>query len=432
MTARLDYFLHLAEPSPMRVVERYANGSGVVELTIFKVGTINLAKTATGTNASLDVTRDVLLDMSRNFYKVDRPVGVFTDRHGYDKGGAQIAFYEAVWVEDKHLRARVWCCAALLAEVEAGMWRGFSVEAAKDRENSSGPLPGWSLYGGVFTNNPGSNVNNRLEMEKIAASAVVEFDFKVEGDSGETPKEEVPKPESPPVRRPAQEVRMSEVTTISLAAHQEEVSKLQAAIATEKSSVASMNGRLSTAQEQIAQLTGETVRLADELKVAHAELASHRGSAQAKDLRVAALEKLNREQATTIATQAASIERVTAESDKAAIIALVHEAVDAKVPPALFSGHEEDPVGWMRSRFASLDAFKDHVKVLAGVGPKVPDSTTVKAGSDPSKRESDPNAKDTNDGGALVLTEDNLYDGVESESQAKARLDRFKKQQASK
>lgn len=184
--------LAAAAPIDARLIEKNPDGSIVVEVPItVETPVIDLSKTQGGGAKKGSITIDDLRQMESNFDN-KRPVTVgFHDTpaaHNRDRSGAQDAFFEAVRLSGRTLWGRIWVSAARAADILLGRWRSFSIEAQQDPENSTTAKAGWDLFGGLWTNRPGSDLNFKIAMADGGTAErrmIATVDFRLAPDKGD-------------------------------------------------------------------------------------------------------------------------------------------------------------------------------------------------------------------------------------------------------
>lgn len=337
--------MQLSEPVQIKVIHRRDNGSGIVEIPLLPQTEIDLARTEGGGKGRIAVTHAVLEEIARNFasYPGPVPIGVSPHVNFEERGGFAPGFINAVKVQDGRLFGEVDLIAPLFAEVEAGGWRGFSVEIARNLKTATVELQGWALTGGVFTNRPATDVHFRIAAEnKIETDGVATINCLFVGEENE----------------------MDEKSTASGAA---EVTALEAKLATKEQLISTlratadnMAGEKKALEAQLEEtnkdLKAANIALADE-KAQHAALADQHAHVTRK---LADVEASKRE--TEVKLEA---EQTRALKDQ--VLEIVHGAIDRGVSAALFEGVEEDPVAWFRSKFTTTDALGKFIEALPTV-----------------------------------------------------------------
>ncbi len=366
--------LVLGSAVEMKIIRENPDGSGVVEIPLSVTATFERSLTESGGEGEDRLTVEMLREMAANFDAHSRPVPVGPSPHKKfgDRSGASPAFVDEMFMRGDTLFAHVFAIAPLFAELKAGMWRGFSIEAAPDLEWPTGPVPGWSIYGGVFTNRPALPVNFRRP-DAIAASVafINSLDERQrEDDMGEknasASAEATPRAES-----------------ISLEAHEHKLGAVKAELSTKQEQVESLTTRLEGVRGEANGLREQLQKVSGELDLAVAERSARDAKIQQLEVKV----KTRDERVKALEAAVGKAQESEAEmKDKYLgdrIKALIVEAVDDKVPPALFDGHGNDPVAWMEAEYASFEAFERAVNRLRGVGSKLGSGKDVKSGHDP-------------------------------------------------
>lgn len=146
---------------------------------------------------------------------------------------------------------------------------------------------------------------------------------------------------------------------LSMTALQADKIRLEAEVAQRDKAIEAMQKSGEAAAADKTALSNEI----NELRVKFAAISAEAGSATT---RVKDLEK------SLDATKAENV-RLTAELKKVSdsqigdqVTRIVRAAVARGVDPAFFDGSEKDPVAWMSSRFASLDAFRTVAEAIPG------------------------------------------------------------------
>lgn len=169
----------LSTPAPLRILERLANGGMVAEFPILRCGTLDLSLAAKG-SGTLAVTREMLDEIVANSaaWPGPLPLNVAPHRDWNETSGAAPGFIDALVRRGDDLVARCTLGPGLSMSIDAGEWRGFSVDLAKNAKLPSRSFAGWCVTGGVFTNRPAAAVNFSVE-QSAAAEASAEIAFAV-------------------------------------------------------------------------------------------------------------------------------------------------------------------------------------------------------------------------------------------------------------
>lgn len=209
------------------------------------------------------------------------------------------------------------------AVVEERGFFAFSIEASLDLTTATGDIDGWTLTGGIFTNNPALNVN---------------FSTAQRGD-GDFP-------------------RADDSIALRGGGRKEEGNMAPTAT-------------LETLQADVTRLTAETKQKDDRakaLEAENAELKKKLDAAPAADKvvalehRMTALEESNK----SLKLENDSLKKQTLARDVAQI---VDTAIRAGAPPAFFGEWQKDPIAFLETRFGGkVEALKASVDAL----PKQP------------------------------------------------------------
>lgn len=358
----MDTAAHLLLAADVRVLSESPNGSGVVEIPILTEAS---AERIDLDGADLD---GIVTNARRGW---DGPLGVGPSPHRDfgERGGPQEAF---IVQETVHRRgAQLWATieivdADLFAQIKSGKWRGFSVELIHSTHmpevlQDQHAFDGWVLVGGIFTNRPATNSTFRIAAEAVDTESVWS-----------------------PIG--AEETKMDEKTqkTVSLDAHEAKVTEIQGALDLETQKAQRLAGQIADKDGAIRELEARVATLESETTLATAS--KTKLEAQAK--RLSAENQVLTTRATELELQVGEQEKATT---KGRILDVISAATDpasndnkasGALPPAIFHGHEADPVAWLEANFASLDAFEQHVDRLRGFSP-VKAASTPKSGHDP-------------------------------------------------
>jgi hypothetical protein len=376
------------DPFPMRVIEEREDGSGVVLIPLaVEAAEIDLDKTASEAKGKGKLDKKNLEDMVRNFglWPGPVPIGFHPHQEFEESGGPAPGFINRVFVEEAEGTL------ALMGEVDLGpfafvivvverAFRGFSVETMTSPETATVVLKGTVLVGGVFTNRPGLDVHFDLAASMRYHSGP-KYNFEgwrrgVVSLSIGTPARRAEEGETMTVEELKALLKEGGVDVDELKSLGEDVKSIAAAVAklTEKE------------PEKKKEEEEEGEETVEELQ---ASVKALRGD----------LTKLT----TSFVTDRNSVlsERV---------LVTIKKAIDQKnVPPALFEearGDKGDPVKWLRSRYANIDAFESFVEAL----PTTADPSTS-SGSGEEAEDSVPyklSAKAKSELNQSGLTEDDL------------------------
>jgi hypothetical protein len=399
--------LTASNPAEVKVIEAREDGSGVVEVPILSLGTLNMG------GQDLKITDAVLDELVANFkvYPGPVPLGVSPHQEFGDRGGPQAGFFEQLYKADGQLWARMdlapWLFASLCRD---RVWRGFSVEMIRNLAHPSRKFEGWVLVGGVFTNRPASDVVFKVAAEADDAVGVYS---RLSADAS------------------AQEDTMAEEKTVSLATHEAKLAEVRAEATGHKERAVAFETQATSLR---AELKGSTEKVADletKLSTATSELlvTNSRATGLEAQLRQANVDKRALE--TRVTEAEAKMKEQMDKENGAEVSRVVLEAIKAGVPPAIFDGYAADPVAWLGANYASLEAFKTAVERIRNVGP------TVKLDAKPEKSgKADTTAADQADAAlspdvAATLKKagvnlDVNYTGVTTEDEARKRFEAFK------
>ncbi len=221
------------------------------------------------------------------------------------------------------------------------------------------------------------------------------------------------KPKTPPV---------DGAKTVSLTFHEGELAKKTdeitaqtQMISTQKDALTSTEGRLATANVALTDAQAD-------LATANTDRDIERAKANRLDIET----KAQRKEITTLSTTLTEAnQKLQVQADattKTGVVALITSAVEAKVPPAFFEGYEADPVAWLNSNYASLDAFTSQVaRLTAAVSGKSVIVAPVKSGHDPATDNSDDAALTDEERKVLAKHGGDTYLGVETAEEAMKR-----------
>lgn len=323
-----------AAPASLRILRTNPDGSGVVEMPILRAGTINRALTSGGGDGELTITPEDLAQMAANFSAWPGPVPIHVQPHRSwsESAGKAPGFIEAMEVRGRDLFAQIFLVSDLFREVRSGEWRGFSVDIAKGIELPTASFATWAVWGGVFTNRPAADVHFRHEQIAAEAAATV---AQFVGD---------------------QENEMADEKSASLEAQlnvkDKEIEALQTELRTVRNAADSAKNASEKASLESSKLSIENATLAAQLKAERATKSELQATIESLGADVERLrEQFNQERNANLAS---SIHKV------------VKKALERGVDGAVFEGYEKDPVRWMKTTFASFEAFDAHVQALRG------------------------------------------------------------------
>lgn len=337
------FYAYLRDVADLVVIRERPDGSGLVEIPILRTGTIDLARTATGTEGSVTFTRDDLVDIATNYASYPGPVPAGFVDHSEDRGGAQPAFVDAMRVEGDTLLAtfdlNAW---AFDQVVKQRAYRGFSIEGAKNLQKPTRSFEGWVVKGGLFTNQPAANVEYKVaaaSSDTAEETVTVSFALARKGDNMPDPKTELALEEAV-AQAKAEKKRADDLTAERDAAN----AKLQEATrATERS-----DAELSHANAKVRRLEAQVADLETDKAKAVAELSATKKKAAEAELSILDGQVRDRIQA----------------------------AIDAGVSPAVFAAAREgDAATWFNDSFKSLEAFD----AFLGAMPKT-ETPTIPSG----------------------------------------------------
>jgi hypothetical protein len=371
---------HLAQARTLqaRIISRRPDGSGgVVEVPIIaETPFIDFSMTEGGGPKEGKITREMLQEMDRNFAVLARPVKVGTDHQTFAEREGVINYTR---MEGDVLWAGIDMGEPMFSNFALRrLWQAFSMEGRKNLKRPTQEIPGWVLTGGIFTNEPATDSNFRMESE-----------------------------------------------TVSLTFHESKLAEQRDALAAKDAEIERIKASATGQDEKISALTAERNDAQAALNAANDEKAA----AVAKATRLEAEAKNLRQTRDALQIALTEKEQEVNEQRKVSLSSkvseIVTEAIDAGVPPAAFYRDGENPADWMDSNFVSLEAFEKQVAQLKSVASgKVVPLKDVKSGHDP-KAASDPERVELTEKDKAVLSKFGLgkvdYRGVSSEAEAKLR-----------
>jgi hypothetical protein len=339
--------MKLSHPIEVKVLERRENGSGVIEVPLLPATEIDLSRTASGGDGKASITVDHLNEIAANFAMFPGPVPIGVAPHVEDMSDRSVS------VKGSTLFGVLDLTAGLFAEIEAGGWRGFSVELAKNLKTATVGLTGWALTGGVFTNRPATDVHF-----KIAAS-------------GET--------EAADRASVFQRLQGEKESVMS----DDRIASLEADLSTQKELVTSLRSQTDNMATESATLEASLTEAKKDLGAANIALSEAKAKLGALEDDAAHLRKqLSKEQQERREAEV----KLEAEQNRAlrdSVLELAQAAIDRGVSAKHFEGIEEDPAAWFNKRFVSLEAMTQFIEAM----PTVKESA-VRSGS----KQSDQNA----------------------------------------
>lgn len=373
-----------SKPLELKIIKRRENGSGVVSIPICREHQeFDWSKTSGGGPEKGALDLEMLQQMVANFkaYPGPVPIGVSPHVEYGDRAGFSPGFVESLTLRGSVLWAEIDLCAPLFYEVvEMSGWRGFSIEAVRDLELPAAKMDGWVLTGGVFTNRPSADINF-----KIAADTKAEYAAQGVSRSHFTDPDDVKE-------RGKETGKMEDKDMISLASHEAKMRPIQTELETEKGKVEKLTLRLEAAQTENEKIGSENKELKKKLLELEAEHSAVKANADRDAVRLGHMETTNKQ-------LQAKVDEITAELTTERNVKLAEDvkeviqaAVSAGVPPAIFDGHQTDPVAWMNARYVNFNAFKTETEKFYSVKGLKLDSAPVKSGHDPAKAD-DPTPK---------------------------------------
>jgi len=342
-------------PTDILIVKRRDDGSGVVELPILAEASIYMGLTASAQDKHETITVSDLQNAAENAAGWPGPLPVTRQPHRKtfsETADKADGFIDRLWVNGKQLMARIDLTASLFAEVVARQWRGFSVDFFRGIKLPTSEFKGFTVVGGVFTNRPAAPVHFKLE--GLFAGAVT-------GDGGcsflslRLESAEVPMPEPADLS-----VKLATAEAEALSLKDQKIS-LETKLAEAKAENASLEARVSTAEKAAEGARAESMS---------AKQIADRAKSEAKDAetRIASLETERKDLRAQLAIK-------QDEAVAAKVSSMCRGAIKEGVPPAqlsAFGDWEKEPLKWLRSTFASLEAAETFVKAMprgANLGP---------------------------------------------------------------
>ena len=356
---------HFFEATPIKVIRKRENGSGIIEIPI--------AAVTTGQGGELEITSEIIAELVANFASFPLvPSGTSPHVDFGQRSGFSTAFINSVELRDGVLFGQLDLVAGLYDEVvEQGGWRGFSVEIHKDVELQTRMIPGWTLTGGVFTNRGDvRDAHFKIAAEGIVSSERTATHFTSllphETGKGSNMADQVATPANDGVKMAAQ-MDLNTALVADKKALETRVADLSAETRLVKAEKESALTALQVAKDEQLSLEAKVTRLEADARTAKATVTELR----------AGVERLSSELAVS---QAVNLDIKVQE--------VIDEAIAAKVPPANFEGHDAGPGAWMQGIYTSFDSFKKQVETMLESGLVVGKGVQTKSGHD-SKKGSD-------------------------------------------
>lgn len=366
--------LMASQPVEWKLVTRNPDGSGVIEMPVLSASSIDRSLTAGGGEGRLEIGVEQFEQFIANFQKYPGPVPVGTGDHvGYgERSGPQPGFVEGLSHDGQRLWARIWLDASLMAEVQSGHYRGFSIEfSARGIKLPTADLEGHVLVGGLFTNRPAAPVHFKPPADLVAAGMALE-EFEVVSLSIR-----------PEKAQPQMEASMAD-TNKGLESLQAETDSLKADLEVRDKNISALNSQIADGKQAIEALeTKAAEALAAKAKL-QAEYNTLKAEATGKDGVIAELQGKARKSEKEIETLRAQIkEREDAELAEKTI-ALCERGVAAGMKPATFDGHESDPVAWLRSHYGTAEVLENVVQAFES-NESPAQKPALSSGHDPAK-----------------------------------------------
>jgi hypothetical protein len=357
--------MQLSDPVEIRVLRRRENGSGVIEIPLLPATEIDLARTATGTEGKASITVADLEQIAANFPRFPGPVPIGVQPHQDfgDRAGFAPGFVDALVVRGDTLFGQLDVIAPLFAEIEAGGWRGFSVEISRNLKTATVDLDGWALTGGVFTNRPATDVHFRIAAsDKGAAELTAAHSITIR-----------PRPEDE-VRNMADKVPPADPGA-------DRVVTLEGQLKTQESLVGTLRAQAESMAGDKTALEARLRESAKDLKAANIALAEAKASMAALEDEKGHVEKRLKKSEAERRENEIKLEAEQARSLSESVRELATKAIDRGVSAKHFEGLEEDPAAWFAKRYVSLEAMSQFLDAL----PTVKESATT-SGRKPDER----------------------------------------------
>jgi len=331
-------------PAEIKILSERPDGSGVIEMPILsEMQKIDLALTASGTKGTDSITRADMEAAVANFteWPGPIPVHVYPHRSFQETAGPGDGFIDKLFIRAGQVWAQMDLTAPLFAEVKGRRWRGFSIDGARRIKTATKAFVTFTVYGGVFTNRPASDVHAR-----VAASSAVDADLRtiyvplLKG--ADMPPENEEKDVT--VRLATAEAKVTQ--------KDEELVKLNAKLSDANAAVTAAEKRADAAERKLAENAGE---------VATVRLSAERKSSDLKD----AEERIESLESTTKDLRA-KLSAKESEGVAAKVMSLCGAAIKSGVPPSKikqFGDYEKDPVKFA-SGFGSMETLELVLKSL--------------------------------------------------------------------
>ena len=327
----------LQRKADIKVIKRNPDGSGVVRIPVLRTGALDLADD----QGPIQVTRDLLREAVANFrdYPGPVPIGVSPHRPFLERSGPSPGFVESLTVDGDHLVADLWLVAGLFAEVESGVWRGFSVEFFDQGLSlPSKRMEGAVLVGGVFTNRPAAHVHFAPAFGKAAEALAVALELGPVSRVKETP-----------MSKTAEELQAE------LDSATEQIRQLEAKAKEARSGKSDSEEQLKSASADAARAKATERRLEAEKAEAEEALAESKARLEGAEKRQKELE--------------AKVDKLTVNETSREVRLIVEEAIDSGVAPAIFEGYDENTAKWLEGSYGSAENLKAVIAKLPKEGP---------------------------------------------------------------
>lgn len=335
------------EATPIKVITRRENGSGVIEIPIAATSQVFGA-----------LTVDIMRDFVANFDSFPIvPVGVSPHRDFGDRAGFSPAFINSVELRDDMLFGRLDLIAPLFAEVvELGGWRGFSVEARKNLKTTIGNgevtrnISGWVLVGGVFTNRPA--VDSHFKIAAEGSSGNYSVPITPVDSGGDDTMSDHNKP------APGDGAQIGVLTAENKALEADKKT---------------LGARVTTLGEELRESRRETEGAQTDLEARTTELATARAQINTLEAEQRGTKDANKVLTASVKRLEGELQTEAAKNLSANVREIIETAIkpiDGKqgVPPRVFEGWEADPAAYLQARFKDLESFKTFVSALPGAG----------------------------------------------------------------
>lgn len=329
--------LTAVDPSPLRILTRNRDGSGVIEMPVLvETPRLDLSRAAGGSGVT-SFGLDDLSTIVENFrlWPGPVPINVSPHRPYSETSGPAPGFIEDMRVDGKRLMARVFLTRELFASVSAGQWRGFSVDAVRDPKLPTIELQGWAVVGGVFTNRPATDTTFALDpATAIAAETRVMFTAI----------------SAPAARKGVQ--KMSEQITADTASLEAQLAERDHTIETLETRSSELRAEFAKVKAELEESRAEAFRMKGELQTLTGETRRKESMKAELETRLDKLEVENQQ-------LKAQLDNETELREGREVLEVIKVALATRnIPPVFFAGHEENPAAWLRANFASLDALR--------------------------------------------------------------------------